>query len=255
MKRLLVSLSLCLLCSCSAHLYKTSNHNISETQVVLDKANFTVIGTVSGSASASYILGIGGLSQESLKGNAVTKMYENANLTGSQAIINVTFKQRVSNILIYSEVEYTASGSIVEFFDGERPIVCSQTTANLANNKKENTEINTEYHNIDKESVKNVNVQKRYIVSKSETYGTWYDAIEYCKTLGEGWILPNKEQIDYICENYDIKFSNCWTATEVNDKKAKAYYRGYTLPNQTMPKSTNNIGIIAIKDVDNDDIE
>ena len=89
--------------------------------MVLDKANFTVIGTVSGSAKASYILGIGGLSQKSLKGNAVTEMYENANLTGSQAIINVVFKQRVSNVLIYSEIEYTASGTIIEFFDGARP--------------------------------------------------------------------------------------------------------------------------------------
>ena len=106
MKRLLVLLSLCLLCSCSAHLYNTNNHNISETQVVLDKANFTVIGTVSGSASASYIIGIGGLSKKSLKGNALAKMYENANLTGSQAIINVTFKQRISSILIYSKIEY-----------------------------------------------------------------------------------------------------------------------------------------------------
>lgn len=90
-------------------------------------------------------------------------------------------------------------------------------------------------------------IDDKLLVSKKETNGTWYDAIEYCKTLGEGWILPNKEQIDCICENSNIQFSNCWTTTEVNDKKAKAYYRGFTFPNITMPKSTNNIGIIAIK--------
>lgn len=252
MKRLLVSLSLCLLCSCSAHLYNTSNHNISETQVVLDKANFTVIGTVSGSASASYILGIGGLSQKSLKGNAVAKMYENANLTGSQAIINVTFKQRVSSILIYSEIEYTASGTIVEFFDGERPIVPSKTVAVQKEDLEEDA-IDTAEEPIQEKYI--VSKQEKYIVSKRDNNGTWYEAIEYCKTLGEGWILPNKEQIDYICENYDIKFSNCWTATEVNDYKAKAYYRGNTFPNMTVPKSTKNIGIIAIKVVDNDVIE
>ena len=96
---------------------------------------------------------------------------------------------------------------------------------------------------------------EKLLVSQKETNGTWYDAIEYCKTLGEGWILPNKEQIDYICKNSNIKFSNCWTATEVNDNKAKAYYRGYAPTNMTMLKSTNNIGIIAIKVVDNDVIE
>ena len=244
MKRLLVSLSLCLLCSCSAHLYNTNNHNISETQVVLDKANFTVIGTVSGSASAGYLIGIGGLSKKSLKGNAVAKMYENANLTGSQAIINVTFKQRVSSILIYSEIEYTASGTIVEFFDGERPIVPSKTVAVQKEDLEEDA-IDTEEETI----------LEKFIISKRDNNGTWYDAIEYCKTLGEGWILPNKEQIDYICENSNIKFSNCWTATEVNDYKAKAYYRGYARPNMTMLKSTKNIGIIAIKVVDNDVIE
>ena len=86
----------------------------------MDKANFTVIGTANGSAKASYVFGIGGLSRKSLKGNAIADMYKNANLTGSQAIINVTFKQRASKILVYSKIEYTASGTIIEFIDGEK---------------------------------------------------------------------------------------------------------------------------------------
>ena len=117
MKKLLLSLSLCLLCSCSAHLYNTSNHNISETTVVLDKANFEIIGVAEGSAQANYLFGIGGLSQKSLKGNAVADMYKNANLTGSQAIINVTFKQRVTGVIIWEQIEYTATGTIIEFID------------------------------------------------------------------------------------------------------------------------------------------
>ena len=243
MKKLLVAFSLCLLCSCSAHLYNTSNHNISETQVVLDKANFTVIGTVSGSAKASYILGIGGLSKKSLKGNAVTEMYENANLTGSQAIINVTFKQRVSNVLIYSEIEYTASGTIVEFFDGERPIVPSKTVC-VQEDDVEEYVVNDV---IEKEEEP---MQKEFIVSKCSAEGTWYDAIKYCEYLGKGWTLPNSEQVEYIIENYDIKFSSCWTNVDVNEKKAKAYYRGYSFPMTSMHKSSDNISIIAIKVVD-----
>ena len=242
MKKLLVAFSLCLLCSCSAHLYNTSNHNISETQVVLDNANFTVIGKVSGSASASYVLGIGGLSQKSLKGNAVAAMYENANLTGSQAIINVTFKQRVSSILIYSKIEYTASGTIVEFFDGKRPIVPSKTVC-VQEDDVEEYIVNDV---IEKEEEP---MQKELIVSKSDNNGTWYDAVEYCKQLGEGWELPNREQVEYIIDNFDIKFSSCWTNTEINDKKAKAYYRGYSFPIISELKSKNNISIIAVKAV------
>lgn len=86
-------------------------------------------------------------------------------------------------------------------------------------------------------------------VSKCDSNGTWYDAVEYCQSLGEGWELPNSEQVMYICDNFDIKFSSCWTNTEVNDKKAKVYNRGYT-STMTMPKSTNDIVIIAVKVVD-----
>lgn len=120
MKKILLMLSLCLLCGCSAHLYNASNYNISETQVVLDDANFKVVGSAEGSVTASYVFGIGGLSQKALKGNAIAEMYKNANLTGSQAIINVTFKERVSSyVLVYSQIEYTATGTIIEFVDAE----------------------------------------------------------------------------------------------------------------------------------------
>ena len=93
------------------------------------------------------------------------------------------------------------------------------------------------------------------IVSKCESDGTWYDAIEYCKSLGEGWTLPNRIQVEYIIENYDIKFKCCWTNVEVNEKKAKAYYRGYTLPMMSTHKSIDNISIIAVKVVKKKDVE
>ena len=85
------------------------------------------------------------------------------------------------------------------------------------------------------------------IVSKYGNSGTWYDAMEYCKQLGEEWTLPNSEQVKYIIENSAIKFSSCWTNIEVNEKKAKAYYRGYILPMMSTRKSINNISIIAVK--------
>lgn len=142
-----------------------------------------------------------------------------------------------------------------EYQEGENPFLLFELEAPYDNQYHNLNNISTQSN--DSESSIQASKTQTYqqidtnddklLVSKKETNGTWYDAIEYCKTLGEGWILPNKEQIDYICKNYNIKFRNCWTATEVNDKKAKAYYRGYTFPNVTMPKSIDNIGIIAIK--------
>jgi hypothetical protein len=85
-------------------------------------------------------------------------------------------------------------------------------------------------------------------VSKCDSNGTWYDAMEYCKSLGEEWTLPNREQVEYIIDNFDIKFSGCWTNIEINDKKAKAYYRAYSVMSE--PKSSDNISIIAVKVAD-----
>lgn len=87
-------------------------------------------------------------------------------------------------------------------------------------------------------------------VSKCDNNGTWYDAMEYCKSLGEEWTLPNSEQVEYIIDNFDIKFSSCWTNVAVNENKAKAYYRGYSFPMSTMHKSSDNISIIAVKVAD-----
>ena len=92
------------------------------------------------------------------------------------------------------------------------------------------------------------------IVSKYGNSGTWYDAMEYCNSLGTEWTLPSSEQVEYIIDNFDIKFTSCWTNTEVNDKKAKVYNRGYA-SSMTMPKSTNDIVIMAVKVVVNKDVE
>ena len=119
MKRLIILVVASLfLGGCATHLYNTDNHNISETQVVLSENNFKVVGIANGSATKTTVFGIGGLSAKSLKGNALADMYKNANLTGSQAIINITFKTSVAGYApIYTRTEYTASGVIIEFID------------------------------------------------------------------------------------------------------------------------------------------
>ena len=105
-----------LMCSCSAHLYPTSNLNLSETQVVLSQKNFKVVGQAEGVAASTYIIGIGGLSKKAVRGNAVASMFENANLTSSQTIVNVNVKQTILGFApLFVRHVYTATGTIVEF--------------------------------------------------------------------------------------------------------------------------------------------
>lgn len=98
----------------------------AHTQVLLQENNFRVIKTVEGEWSATYILGIGGLSilgigglsKESLLNSATSNMYKNAQLTGSQTIINITSVVSSKTILgIYTKKTAIVSGTIIEFIE------------------------------------------------------------------------------------------------------------------------------------------
>ena len=54
------------------------------------------------------------------------------------------------------------------------------------------------------------------IADKStETRLNWYEAKEYVKTLGNGWRLPNKEELNQIYKSdNDFADKNYWTSTE-----------------------------------------
>ena len=119
MKKLLVFalvLGSLLFTSCATHMLSVSHNNLSQTETVLTQKNFKVVGQVQGEASATYILGIGGLSKKALNANAIAEMYENANLTGSQTIINVYVKKTVGGVMpFYTKNTHIASGTIIEF--------------------------------------------------------------------------------------------------------------------------------------------
>ncbi len=141
-----------------------------------------------------------------------------------------------------------------EYQEGEKPfslfeplqmLVCDELSVNTSESKDESVG-----NTVDTAEVINLS---EFIVSKCSAEGTWYDAIKYCKSLGKGWTLPNSEQVEYIIENSDIKFSSCWTNVDVNEKKAKAYNRAYSVVSE--PKYSDNISIIAIKVVDQKEIE
>lgn len=110
-----VAIMTLMLSSCGYTQHATSNENQLQTSVVLDEANYKIVGTVTGECEQVYILGIGGLSKSSLKDAAVTNMYKNANLKGSQAIINANVFYRTEGFVFWAKTRAIATGTVVEF--------------------------------------------------------------------------------------------------------------------------------------------
>lgn len=84
-----IAACIALLSGCGLDTSLTRNQNSLQTNVVLQKNNYKVLKTITGEATATYIFGIGGLSNKALKDNAIATMVKNAKLDGkAQAIIN-----------------------------------------------------------------------------------------------------------------------------------------------------------------------
>jgi hypothetical protein len=103
--------------SCATFYPNVTSANVNQTQVVLESNNFKVIKRVEGSAAATYIFGIGGLSKKGLVASARTELYNNASLQGSQAIIGEHTEYKTSNIIPYlwGRAIATTSGYVIEF--------------------------------------------------------------------------------------------------------------------------------------------
>lgn len=103
-------------CGINSGIINQFSVNGANTNVVLEKNNFKVIGTVSGDATDSYVLFIGGYKQ-TLIAKAKQKMIENAKLEGSsKAIINITVEEHNKLFLIfYIKRTITVHGTVIEF--------------------------------------------------------------------------------------------------------------------------------------------
>lgn len=94
--------------------YQTSNVNQNQTSVVLSQKNFHVVKTVSSSVTHNYLFGLGGY--RALKNNAVADLTKKANLTGSQALVNVTIKEsHAIKWFIFQEKSIYAEATVIEF--------------------------------------------------------------------------------------------------------------------------------------------
>ncbi len=114
-------LSVVLLSSCAVatglNMTKYPGYVPTHTEVRLLENNFKVVGIAKGEWSATYVFGIGGFSQKSLMNSAISDMYEKANLTGSQTIINVTTAVSVKQIVwgVFCQRTAVVTGTIIEF--------------------------------------------------------------------------------------------------------------------------------------------
>ena len=122
MKKLFLAITIIfslLLSSCATFNPNVSSTNLNHTQVLLSSNNFQIIKKVQGSATAVYIFGIGGLMKKGLVASARAKLYEEANLSGSQIIISEHTEWKSSNIIpyVWGSATVTTSGYVVEFKD------------------------------------------------------------------------------------------------------------------------------------------
>lgn len=120
MKKFLIGCVACLgllTSSCAVTSNSMTNRNLNQTEVVLTKKNFKVVGSARGESTQNYWFGIGGMSKKSLNESAISDMYKNANLTGAQTIINTNIVYKNKFILIHNQARAIATGTIIEFVD------------------------------------------------------------------------------------------------------------------------------------------
>ncbi len=192
------AVSVSLLSSCGVTNNLNSNLNLNNTSVVLSQANFRVVKTVSSSASATYVFGIGGLSQRALRANAVAELTKKAELKGSQALVNVNVRTSTKMILFFNEMTFYAEGTVIEF----------------SNNKSETTANKPDFDapaDLDKESVQE-------LVDKSELCRTFMDG-----SMDEMSKFQAQQQASKLCTEImdDIKESR--TELAVNKYKVLKY--------------------------------
>ena len=85
------------------------------TEVQLHQANYTIVKSVTGTATADYFFGIGPAEQD-LMGQAKRDMLNKAQLRGSQAVINVTTDSKLTIFaLIWREQTAYVSADVIEF--------------------------------------------------------------------------------------------------------------------------------------------
>jgi len=121
-KKLLIIFSILLLVNNCGFMPEGYLGHSTNTQVILSEANYKIINSVRGDATATFILGVGP-SNDRLYSRAKKDMLENANLAGggnkSRALINIATDEQIRFVWFYipfwfSKTVYM-SAHVIEF--------------------------------------------------------------------------------------------------------------------------------------------
>ena len=93
-KSIIVVTSILFLSSCGMNVGYIAN--VNNTQVVLDEANYTYVGSATGEASSTWIFGIGPMGTQALVQKAKEDLASKVNLyDGARALVNMTVDEKV----------------------------------------------------------------------------------------------------------------------------------------------------------------
>ena len=121
-KKLLIIFSILLLVNNCGFMPEGYLGHSTNTQVILSEANYKIINSIRGDATATFILGVGP-SNDRLYSRAKKDMLENANLAGggnkSRALINIATDEQIRFVWFYipfwfSKTVYM-SADVIEF--------------------------------------------------------------------------------------------------------------------------------------------
>jgi hypothetical protein len=135
-----------------------NNGTILQNSQSSTKENFTIVKTISGEATATYILGIGGNNRNGLTKEAKEKMYSNHKLSSNQNITNITLdvrKQYFIFPILYNNETVIVSADVIEYYENKiqtienrLPGIDAQLIQNTNPEKKDEYSDTTKYRTI-----------------------------------------------------------------------------------------------------------
>lgn len=238
MKKFFILLCSILLCSgCSVTLQNAIlGHDFAKDNIDkrLKEEDYRFVRMVTGEASASYVLWIGGLSEraKNIFSYSYQDMVKKANLKPNQAIINVTAEKRV-NLFFYpffaKQVVHT-TGAIVEFGEQKEVVSVTAKPVEIAKpivEKEKTYKLGDLYVNGDKKGI---------VISVTED-GKHGKIISLNQGKDIRWSIT-QERLG--CDNYDDGKSNCQFIVNLKNYPAMGWCinKGWYLP------SSNEMQII-----------
>ena len=114
-----------------------------------------------------------------------------------------------------------------EYQPGENPFLLFENSANknsgygnVASSPSNLSVDEVEYNGVKAIKVKTSN-DKVILVAVNKANGTWSEAVEYCKSLGDDWRLPSTEE--FLLIKNKLTDNAYWTCEEINEKRAMYY--------------------------------